>query len=292
MAEFLQALVSGLSSGSIYALAAVGFTLLWQASQTINFAQGEFVMLPAFFVLAGMGFFGLPLWAASLTAFVLSLLLLGAVFKKVIVEPMLPHGTLPLVIATIALGLLMKESVKEFYSAQGQPFPSLFPAQVYNLFGVSVSLQDLGNLAVSFTAIIALQAFLQGTRTGRCMQATAQNPGVAEILGVNVKRMVMYTFLINAGLAAIASILISPVYLAKFSNGETLGMIAFIAAIVGGFNQIRGALVGGLLVGVIDNLAAVYVSAEYRAAVPLLLLILIIMVRPQGLVGTREGRTV
>ena len=153
-------------------------------------------------------------------------------------------------------------------------------------------MQDIGNLAVSFAAIFALHFFLQRTRTGRCMQATAQNPGVAEILGVNVKRMVMYTFLINAGLAAIASILISPVYLAKFSNGETLGMIAFIAAIVGGFNQIRGALVGGLLVGVIDNLAAVYVSAEYRAAVPLLLLILIIMVRPQGIVGTAEGRTV
>lgn len=292
MAEFLQILVSGLSSGSIYALAAVGFTLLWQASQTINFAQGEFVMLPAFFVLAGMTVFGLPLWAACLTAFVLSLLILGVAFKRLIVAPMLPHGTLPLVIATIALGLLMKESVKEFYSAQGQPFPSLFPAKVFNLFGVSVSVQDIGNLAVSFAAIFALQFFLQRTRTGRCMQATAQNPGVAEILGVNVKRMVMYTFLINAGLAAIASILISPVYLAKFSNGETLGMIAFIAAIVGGFNQIRGALVGGLLVGVIDNLAAVYVSAEYRAAVPLLLLILIIMVRPQGIVGTAEGRTV
>ena len=292
MAEFLQILVSGLSSGSIYALAAVGFTLLWQASQTINFAQGEFVMLPAFFVLAGMTIFGLPLWAACLTAFMLSLLFLGVAFKRLIVAPMLPHGTLPLVIATIALGLLLKESVKEFYSAQGQPFPSLFPSQVFNVLGVSVSVQDIGNLAVSFAAIFALHFFLQRTRTGRCMQATAQNPGVAEILGVNVKRMVMYTFLINAGLAAIASILISPVYLAKFSNGETLGMIAFIAAIVGGFNQIRGALVGGLLVGVIDNLAAVYVSAEYRAAVPLLLLILIIMVRPQGIVGTAEGRTV
>jgi branched-chain amino acid transport system permease protein len=292
MAEFLQILVSGLSSGAIYALAAVGFTLLWQASQTINFAQGEFVMLPAFFVLAGMTVFGLPLWAACLTASLLSLVLLGAVFKKLIVEPMLPHGTLPMVIATIALGLLMKESVKEFYSAQGQPFPALFPSRVFDILGVSVSVQDIGNLAVSFAAILALQLFLQRTRTGRCMQATAQNPGVAEILGVNVKRMVMYTFLINAGLAAIASILISPVYLAKFSNGETLGMIAFIAAIVGGFNQIRGALVGGLLIGVIDNLAAVYVSAEYRAAVPLLLLILIIMVRPQGLVGTAEGRAV
>jgi len=292
MAEFLQIIISGLSSGAIYALAAVGFTLLWQASQTINFAQGEFVMLPAFFVLAGMQFFGLPLWAAVLTALVLSLIILGLLFKKLIVEPMLPHGTLPLVIATIALGLLMKESVKNFYSAQGQPFPAVFPTDVINIFGAAISVTDMLNLVVSFAAITSLQLFLQRTRTGRCMQATAQNPAVAEILGVDIKRMVLYTFLINGALAAIASVLISPIYLAKFSNGETLGMIAFIAAIVGGFNQIKGALVGGLLIGVIDNLSAVYVSAQYRAAVPLVLLIVIIMVRPQGIMGTSEGRAV
>lgn len=292
MSEFLQIIISGLSAGSIYALAAVGFTLLWQASQTINFAQGEFVMLPAFFVLVGVGYLGLPLWAAILFALLFSLLILGVMFKKLIVEPMLPHGTLPLVIATIALGLLLKEGVKEFYSPQGQPFPPLFPQEVLNVFGAAISIADVMNLVVSFTAIISLQLFLQRTRTGRCMQATAQNPEVAEILGVDIKRMVMYTFLINAALATVASVLISPIYLAKFSNGETLGMIAFIAAIVGGFNQIRGALVGGLLIGVLDNLAAVYVSAQYRAAVPLILLIVIIMVRPQGIMGTSEGRAV
>lgn len=292
MSELLQIIISGLSAGSIYALAAVGFTLLWQASQTINFAQGEFVMLPAFFVLIGIGYLGLPLWVAILFALVLTLLILGVLFKKLIVEPMLPHGTLPLVIATIALGLLMKESVKEFYSAQGQPFPPLFPQDVMNIFGAAISVADIMNLVVSFAAIISLQLFLQRTRTGRSMQATAQNPDVAEILGVDIKRMVMYTFLINAALATIASLLISPIYLAKFSNGETIGLIAFIAAIVGGFNQIRGALVGGLLIGVIDNLAAVYVSAQYRAAVPLILLIIIIMVRPQGIMGTSEGRAV
>lgn len=291
MAELLQILISGLAAGSIYALAAVGFTLLWQASQTINFAQGEFVMLPAFFVLTAMGL-GLGFLPAIGVALVLSLLILGLGFKKLIVEPMLPHGTLPLVIATIALGILIRESVKEFYSATAQPFPSLFPEKVYNVFGAAISAQDIGNLAVSLLAILALQWFLNGTRTGRSMQAAAQNPNVAEILGVNVQRMVLYTFLINAGLACIASVLISPIYLAKFSNGETLGLVAFIAAIVGGFNQIRGALVGGLLIGVIDNLSAVYVSSEYRAAVPLILLILIILLRPQGLLGTPEGRAV
>lgn len=292
MTELLQVLLSGLATGAIYALAAIGFTLLWQASQTINFAQGEFVMLPAFFVLMGTQVLGLPLAAAILLGLVLSLLILGLAFKKLIIEPMLPHGVLPIVIATIGLGILLKESVKEFYSPEAQPFAPLFPETTIRLSGISVSSLDLANLAVSAVAVIALTLFLDRTRTGRCMQATAQNPAVAEILGVNVKRMVLYTFLINAALAAIASVLLSPIYLAKFSNGETLGLVAFIAAIVGGFNRIRGALVGGLLVGVVDNLAAAYASAQYRIALPLLLLILIILVRPQGLLGKAEGRTV
>lgn len=292
MSQFLQVLLSGLATGSIYALVAIGFTLVWQAAQTVNFAQGEFVMVPAFFVLIGTGYFGMPLWIALLFGLALSVLVLGLMFKKLIVEPILPHGGITLIIATMALGILLKESVKEFYAAEAQPFPSLFPSDPINLFGAVVSLQDISNLVISLGIVVLLTLFLNRTRTGRCMQATAQNPGVAEILGVNVKRMVLYTFLINAALAALASFLITPVYLAKFSNGETLGLIAFIAAIVGGFNQIRGALVGGLLIGVLDNLTATYVTAQYRAALPLVLLIAIILVRPQGIMGTSEGRAV
>jgi branched-chain amino acid transport system permease protein len=292
MSQFLQVLLSGLATGSIYALVAIGFTLVWQAAQTVNFAQGEFVMVPAFFVLIGTGYFGMPLWIALLFSLVLSILVLGVLFKKLIVEPILPHGGITLIIATMALGILLKESVKEFYAAEAQPFPALFPSDPIDLFGAVVSLQDILNLAISLGIVVLLTLFLNRTRTGRCMQATAQNPAVAEILGVNVKRMVLYTFLINAALAALASFLITPVYLAKFSNGETLGLIAFIAAIVGGFNQIRGALVGGLLIGVLDNLTATYVTAQYRAALPLVLLIVIILVRPQGIMGTAEGRTV
>jgi branched-chain amino acid transport system permease protein len=292
MSQFLQVLLSGLATGSIYALVAIGFALVWQAAQTINFAQGEFVMLPAFLVLVGLHFFDLPLWGALLLGLAMSVLLLGVMFKKLIVEPILPHGGITLVIATIALGILLKESVKEFYSAEGQPFPAMFPTDPINVLGAVVSLQDILNLIVSLGVVVLLTLFLNRTRTGRCMQATAQNPAVAEILGVNVKRMILYTFLINAALAALASFLITPVYLAKFSNGETLGLIAFIAAIVGGFNQIRGALVGGLLIGVLDNLVATYVTAEYRAALPLILLIVIILVRPHGIMGTPEGRAV
>lgn len=292
MSSFAQVLLSGLATGAIYALVAVGFALVWQAAQTVNFAQGEFVMLPAFFVLAGIKFLGLDYWTALLFGMALSLLILGAVFKKTIVDPILPRGGITLIIATIALGILLKESVKEFYSAEAQPFPAMFPGNPIEVAGAILSLRDTLNLVFSLAIVVLLTLFMNRTRVGRCMQAAAQSPAVAEILGINVKRMVFYAFLINAALAAIASYLISPIYLAKFSNGETLGLIAFIAAIVGGFNQIRGALVGGLIIGVLDNLIATYVTAQYRAALPLVLLILIILFRPQGLLGTSEGRSV
>jgi branched-chain amino acid transport system permease protein len=119
--------IAGLATGGIYALAAIGFTLLWQTSQTINFAQGEFVMLPAFFVLIGMGFFGLPFWVAVLIGVGVSFVTLGLMFKKLMVDPMFDHGVLPLVIATIGLAILMKEAVREFYGADAWPFPPLAP---------------------------------------------------------------------------------------------------------------------------------------------------------------------
>lgn len=292
MADLIQLVIAGLATGAIYALAAIGFTLLWQASQTINFAQGEFVMLPAFFALAAMKFAGLPFWAAALLAVAVAMLLLGVTFKFVIVDPLIKHGPMPLVISTIAVALLLKDGVKEFYSAEAQPFPTILPDVLVSIFGVKLSLAQIGVIVTAIAAILGLQWFLSGTRTGRQMQATAQNPTVARILGVPVERMILYTFLINAGLAAVASLLVSPIYLAKFSNGEPLGLAAFVSAIVGGFNQVRGAIAGGLVVGVIDNLAAAYVSTSYRQAVPLFLLVLVILFRPQGLLGRREERSV
>jgi len=250
------------------------------------------VMLPAFFALVAMKLLDLPFSIAALAAIAVAMLVLGVIFKTVIVDPLIRQGVLPLVISTIAVALLLKDGTKEFYSAEAQPFPTILPDTLVDVLGVKISLAQIGVLGVALATIIALQWFLAGSRTGRQMQATAQNPTVARILGVPVERMVLYTFLINAGLAAIASLLVSPIYLAKFSNGETLGLTAFVAAIVGGFNQVRGAIVGGLLVGVIDNLAAAYVSASYRQALPLALLVLIILFRPQGLLGRREERAV
>ena len=291
MANFITLLVAGLATGAIYALIAIGFSLLWQTSQTINFAQGEFVMLPAFFVLAALNA-GAPFWLASLIGICATLLVLGLLFKRAMVDPMLKHGVLPLAIGTMALSILLRESVKEFYGAEASPFPSFLPDSNFGVAGISVSAQHLGVILLAIMAVVGLTLLLERSAIGRQMQATAQNPAVARILGIPVERMILFTFLINAALVALASLLVSPIYLAKFSSGETLGLAAFIAAIVGGFNQMRGAVAGGFLLGVVDNLAAGYVSTQYRGAVSLLLLILVILLRPEGLFGRKEERTV
>lgn len=291
MTDFLQLFFSGLATGSIYALAALGFTLLWQASGTINFAQGEFVMLPAFMMVLLLGG-GVPLFGAFVISCLLSIVLLGWVFKRGLVDPLFKYGMMPIVVATIGLSIAMRNGVRAGYSAEPHPFPQVFPDEVYNLWGVTVSAGDIGTFAFAMVLVLVTQAFLGKTVTGRAMQAVAQNTESAAVLGINVPRMIFYTFAINAVLAAAAALLVTPTYLAKFDMGESLGTKAFFAAIIGGFNNSRGALLGGLIVGVCENLAAAYISPAYKDAVALIIFMVVILFKPQGLLGRKEERKV
>lgn len=291
MTDFLQLFFSGLSTGAIYALAALGFTLLWQASGTINFAQGEFVMLPAFMMLAFFSF-GIPLLPSFLLACLLAVFVLGWVFKRGIVDPLFKYGMMPIVVATIGLSIAMRNGLRAGYSAEAHPFPSLFADKIYNIAGVTVTLQDIGTFVLAMLLVVATQAFLAKTVTGRAMQAVAQNTESASVLGINVPRMIFYTFAINAVLAVSAAMLVTPTYLAKFDMGESLGTKAFFAAIIGGFNNSRGALLGGLIVGVCENLAAAYISPAYKDAVALVIFMVVILFKPQGLLGKKVERKV
>lgn len=292
MSDFLQLVVAGVATGACYALAALGFTLLWQASGTINFALGEMVMLPAFVMLFFIGPAGLPLPLAFLATLLVSLVVLGAGFKRVVVDPMIRHGVIPLVIATLGLSIAMKQGVRIVYSAQVYTFPSIFSEALIRFGGAKISVADLGTVVVAGGLVLGLQAFLNRTLTGRSMQAVAQNRDAAVVLGIDAERMVLYAFLINAALAATTALLVTPVYLAKFDMGDTLGLKAFYAAIIGGFNQSRGALLGGVLVGVLENLVGAYVSAGYKEGVALVLFLLVILFKPEGLLGRAEERRV
>jgi branched-chain amino acid transport system permease protein len=291
MTDFIQLVFSGMATGSIYALVALGFTLLWQAAGTINFAQGEFVMLPAFGMLAFMAW-GAPLPIAFLLTVIVSTVLLGWVFKRSVVDPLYKHGMMQIVVATIGLSIVMKNSLRAGYSAEAHPFPSMFGDKLFNIAGVTVTLGDLGTLVCALIIVFATQAFLAKTITGRAMQAVAQNTESAAVLGINVPRMIFYTFGINAVLACTAAILVTPTYLAKFDMGDFLGTKAFFAAIIGGFNNSRGALLGGLIVGVSENLAAAYISPSYKDAVALFVFMIVIFFRPQGILGRKEERKV
>ena len=291
MTDFFQLFFSGLATGSIYALAALGFTLLWQAAGTINFAQGEFVMLPAFMMLGFMAM-GAPLLVAFLLSCLVSVVVLGWAFKRSIVDPLLRFGMMPIVVATIGLSIAMRNGVRAGFSAEAHPFPSLFGDTLFRVAGVTVTAADIGTLVFALLIVLATQAFLAKTVTGRAMQAVAQNTESASVLGINVPRMIFYTFAINAMLSASAALLVTPTYLAKFDMGESLGTKAFFAAIIGGFNNSRGALLGGLIVGVSENLAAAYISPAYKDAVALVIFMVVILFKPQGLLGKKEERKV
>jgi branched-chain amino acid transport system permease protein len=291
MTDFLQLFLSGLATGSLYAVAALGFTLMWQASGMINFAQGDFVMLPAFIMLAFCSF-GVPLIASFALTCVVAVFLLGWCFKRAIADPLLRFGMVPIIVATFGLAIAMRAGIRAGVSAEAQPFPSLFPDKLFNLWGLNVSAAEIGTLVLALLLVLGTQAFLTRTVTGRAMQAVAQNHEAATVLGINAPRMIFYTFAINALLATSAALLVTPSYLAKFDMGESLGMKAFFAAIIGGFTNSRGALLGGVIIGVAENLAAGYISPSYKDAVALVIFMLVIMFKPEGLLGKKSERKV
>ncbi|OLC13195.1 MAG: branched-chain amino acid ABC transporter permease [Candidatus Rokubacteria bacterium 13_1_40CM_69_27] len=288
MTDFIQLLVAGISIGSIYAMTAIGFVLLWQTSNTINFAQGEFVVLPAFAMVLFLTVFRWPFAAALLATVLVSTLLLGFLVKEVLVARLLEAGVLPLVIATIGLSLLIRYSLQYFWTPLALPFPPVFSRVPIRLGTIVLSWEELMNVLLVGIVIGALQLFITRTKLGWAMQAVAQNRTLATVLGIDVSRLVTLTFVLNAALAAVAAILIAPVYLVKYDIGIGLGLKAFYAAIIGGFNQIRGALLGGLLVGVVETLAAAYLSSQFRDAFALVILIAVLLLKPEGIWGVKE----
>jgi len=286
--DFIQLLVAGISIGSIYAMTAIGFVLLWQTSNTINFAQGEFVVLPAFAMVLFLVVLRWPFVLALLATILVSTLLLGWLVKELLVARLLATGVLPLVIATIGLSLLIRYSLQQFWTPLALPFPPVFPRIPIRLGTIILSWEEVMNVLLAAVVIGALQWFITRTKLGWAMQAVAQNRTLATVLGIDVSRLVTLTFVLNAALAAVAAILIAPVYLVKYDIGIGLGLKAFYAAIIGGFNQIRGALLGGLLVGVVETFSAAYISCQFRDAFALVILLAVLLLKPEGLWGVKE----
>jgi branched-chain amino acid transport system permease protein len=283
-----QLLIKGLSIGAIYAMIAIGFCLLWQSSRLVNFAEGEFVTIPAFLMVLFYSVLNVPYALAILIAIILSAGLLGFVMKKTLVDALIARGNTPFVVTTIALGFFVRDFLTVYATPEALHFPSMIPPTPMEFAGAMFSSLDLWNIFVAAVLIVGLNFFIRKTKQGKALQAVAQNREAATIMGIDAQKMILLAFVINAVFVAFSASLAAPIYMVKYDMGNELGLKAFYAAIIGGFNQVRGALLGGLLVGLVETFTAAYISTQYKSGFVLIVLIAVILFRPEGLLGTKE----
>jgi branched-chain amino acid transport system permease protein len=296
----LQQAFNGLMLGVMYALIAVGFTLFFGVLDVIHFSHGDIFMLGAFAglsVLAGLHAAGIGGAAVALPlAFLASILitgLVGVAAERVCVKPLARSSPLMTLLATLSLGLVIRESVLIFYPRGADPkrFPQLLPQGGFELGGVAVRYENLAILAIGFGAMVAVDLIINRTRMGAAIRAVAQDPEAAQMMGVNLDRTVDATFFIGSGLAAVAGLL-SGLYYGEvhFIMGITGGVIGFSAAAIGGLGNVYGAIVGGLLFGMLQTTSAALIprGSEFRDVVAFAVVMLFLIFRPSGILGEKS----
>jgi len=282
----LQMLTAGLAMGSIYALVALGFVLIFRAVNVVNFAQGEFVMLPAFVAVWTTEFFNLPFPLIYIIA-IIFMGIFGIVFQRIAYYPLRNRTFLPVIISTIGVSIYLQNAAQVLFGAEPKLMARPTSINVLNVWGVYVDPQYLIIIICTFLLLIFQYILFDKTKLGKMMQATAQDKEMARLLGIRVSRMIAISFIYSSILGAIAGILIGPIYYVTKDMGGMLGLKAFCSTIVGGFGSIPGAIMGGLFLGLIEVFASYYISSAFRDAFSFVILILFLLVRPQGFFGEK-----
>jgi branched-chain amino acid transport system permease protein len=288
MHEFLQQIFSGLAAGAIYASLALALVMIYRATDLINFAQGEMAMFSTY-IAWSLVTAGLPFWAAFLITLVASFLG-GMAIERIIIRPV-ENALLAAVIVTIGLVLIFNSLAGWIYSYTVQDFPSPFPDRP--LFGALITTQELGVVGVTLAMLTFLFLFFRFTKTGLAMRAAAQNPESARLCGIPVGRMLAIGWGLAAAIGATAGIMVAPVLFLDPYMMSGVQLYAFAGALLGGMSSPVGALVGGVIVGVTENLVGTYlIPTQLKLTVALALIILVLLFRPNGLFGTAIVRRV
>ncbi|GEC97036.1 MAG: hypothetical protein RLZZ220_3066 [Pseudomonadota bacterium] len=285
LAQLLQFLFSGITVGATYALAALGFTLIYNASNVINFAQGEFIMLGGMLAVLFTQA-GLPLPAALLLA-VLVPAVVGVLIEKLAIEPVKGAETVTLIIITIGASLVIRGLVQVFLGKNTHSLPAFSGDTPIEILGATLMPQSLWVLGVTAVVVVVLWYFFNRTLTGKAMLATSFNRVAAELVGINTNGVLFMSFAMSAALGAMGGILITPITLTSYDVGIMLGLKGFVAAVLGGLGNGLGAVVGGLLVGVLEAMGAGYLSSAYKDAIPFALILFILFFMPRGLFGAK-----
>lgn len=292
MTNFIQFLVGGISLGSIYGLIALGYTMVYGIAKMLNFAHGDVLMVGGFAAFTVVSTLGLHPAIAVLVSIVVCTVL-GIVIEKVAYKPLRNASSLSVLITAIGVSYLLQNLALLVYGSNSRQFKSVVPAYTFQAGNVIITGETLVTIVVSIAIILVLNYFIKKTKTGIAMLAVSEDKGAAQLMGINVNRTISITFAIGSALAAVAGMLLCSSYpQISAYTGQMPGIKAFTAAVFGGVGSIPGAMIGGILLGVIENLSKAYISPQLADAIVFAVLIVVLLVKPSGLLGKNRNEKV
>ena len=287
--DFLSNLINGLSLGSIYAVIALGYTMVYGIAKMLNFAHGDVIMVGGYIVFSATSYAGLNPYVAVLISIIFCTLL-GMTIERVAYKPLRNASPLAVLITAIGVSYLLQNLALLIFGAQPKNFTSVVPLESIKLFDgqLVISGEAIVTIAVTVIIMVALVLFINKTRPGNAMRAVSEDRGAAQLMGVNVNGTIALTFAIGSGLAAIAGVLLCSTYSSLSSTtGAMPGIKAFVAAVFGGIGSIPGAMIGGVLIGIIEILGRAYISSQMADAIVFAVLIIVLVVKPTGILGKK-----
>ena len=291
---FLNNLINGISLGSIYAVIALGYTLVYGIAKMLNFAHGDVIMVGGYVIFIAMTSFGLNSWISILLA-VIACTLLGIVIEKVAYKPLRQATSLAVLITAIGVSYFLQNMALLIFGEKPVNFTSVVNVPSLKLFDgkIVISGETSTAIVISILIVVGLSLFINKTKSGRAMLAVSEDRGAAELMGVNINRTISLTFAIGSGLAAIAGALLCSAYpTLQNTTGAMPGIKAFVAAVFGGIGSIPGAMIGGILIGVIEILGRAYTSPQLADAIVFAVLILVLIIKPTGILGKKINEKV
>lgn len=285
--QLIQYLFTGLTLGSIYALVALGFTMIYNATGIINLAQGEFVMLGGLIMVFLTAVVKVPL----ILGFALTILLvtlLGVVFERLAIHPLRNASLITLIIITLAGSILFRGGAMFAWGKDPYALGPFSPGRAVYFLGATIQLQIFWILAITLLAVIGIHFFFSRTLTGKAMTACAFNSLAARLVGINVQKMVLLSFALSAAVGAVAGAIITPITLMEYDRGPLLGLKGFAAAVLGGLGSGIGSVIAGFIIGILESFGAGLISSGYKDAIALLVMLVILWVKPSGLFGSKE----
>ena len=290
--QFLQLVISGIAQGCIYGLIALGFVLIYKATETVSFAQGDLMMLGAFAGLAGMTMLGFPFWLAVISA-IGAMALLGLVTERLVIRPILGQPAFSIVMLTIGLGYVGRGLITMIpgIGTETHTLPVPYKDQSWTLGGLVVSMEQTAVIVVTAVLCAALYALFKYSKLGLAMQASSQNQLAAYYMGIPVKRLNGLVWALAAAVAAIAGLLLAPITFVHANMGF-IGLEAFPAAVVGGFGSLPGAIVGGLVIGIVESLSGFYLPEGFKDIAAYIVVLIMLRVKPNGLFGEKLRKKV